>query len=108
MLISSASRVLSVFAALMCFASQRGFAQEASGSSAAQPAPAATEETKLPPLDVTATTAKKKKAKVAPKASPAQPPPVSVQAAVPQPEASDGSSTQPGAVNGYVADERRI
>lgn len=59
--------------------------------------------TALPPLDVTVSAAKKAKPQQKKKAVSLPPATAAAPSPVPAPAPSDGSSTQPGAVNGYVA-----
>jgi iron complex outermembrane receptor protein len=99
------SRALVASAAVLVLVPDVSSAQQPA-EPAAQAKPDAT-ETALPPLDVTATAAKKAKSKAKAKATPAQTAPVAAQTE-PAPQPSDGASTRAGAVNGYVTKDGTV
>jgi iron complex outermembrane recepter protein len=102
----SRALVASVALLVLVLALEPAEAQAPDKDPAAQNKQDGAEGTTLPALDVTATAAKKTKAKA--KAAPAKTAPVAAQAELPAPKASDGSSTAPGAVNGYVVKDGTV
>lgn len=105
-----AMRAFAAAVAVLVGGAEISSAQESAGTSPGNKPAAEGASTALPPVEVTATAAKAKtKAKSKAKAAAAkQASPVAVQAAPSTPTTRDGSSTAPGAVNGYVVREGTV
>src|SRR6187431_2887999 len=102
------SRTIVASATILMLASDFSQAQDAGGTAAPQSKPDGAQQTPLPPLEVTTTSSKKAK-KVSAKPSAAKAAQVQAEATQPAPPTtSDGGSTSPGAVNGYVAKEGTV
>jgi iron complex outermembrane receptor protein len=97
------SRTIVASATILMLASDFSLAQDSGGAAPPPSKPDGAQQTPLPPLEVTTTSSKKAK-KVSAKASAAKATQVQAEA-TPPPTTSDGGSTAPGAVNGYVAKE---
>ena len=103
------SRTIVASATILMFASDLSLAQDAGGTAPPQSKPDSTQQTPLPPLEVTTSSSKKAKPKATAKASAAKSAQVQAEAIQPAPPTtSDGGSTAPGAVNGYVAKEGTV
>ena len=103
------SRTIVASATILMFASDLSLAQDAGGTAPPQSKPDSTQQTPLPPLEVTTSSSKKAKPKATAKASAAKAAQVQAEAIQPAPPTtSDGGSTPAGAVNGYVAKEGTV
>lgn len=103
-----AMRTFAAAVVVLVGAAEISSAQESAGSPPGNKSAADGASTALPPVEVTATTAKAK-TKAKPKATVAkQTSPVAAQAAPSTPTTRDGSSTARGAVNGYVVKEGTV
>ena len=100
------SRTIVASATILMLASDLSLAQDAGGTAPPQSKPDGAQQTPLPPLEVTTSSSKKAKQRRRRRRPPrkrrrSRPRP----SAAPPPTTSDGASTAPGAVNGYVANE---
>jgi iron complex outermembrane receptor protein len=104
------SRTIVASATILMLASDLSLAQDAGGTAPPESKPESAQQTPLPPLEVTTSSSKKAKPRATAKASAAKAAQVQAEAIqpAPPPTTSDGGSTAPGAVNGYVAKEGTV
>jgi iron complex outermembrane receptor protein len=104
------SRTIVASVTILMLASDLSLAQDAGGTAPPESKPDGAQQTPLPPLEVTTSSSKKAKPKATAKASAAKAAQVQAEAIqpAPPPTTSDGGSTAPGAVNGYVVKEGTV